>query len=154
MASRLARGCQCFEARVGGDLAGYGWLSSGPEWIGEIQVRLSPGPGEGYIWNCVTLPEHRRRGVFSALLRGITGGGRAAGLTRMWIGSVAIPAEKAVRPVGFMPALHFASATLAVCHWLRVQPALGADPALVQAAQSVLSVRPGSSLRLSRTIRH
>jgi ribosomal protein S18 acetylase RimI-like enzyme len=154
VAVRLARGCRCFAARLGGELAGYGWLSTGPEWIGEIQVELDPGPNEGYVWNCVTLPELRRRGVFSALLLGISDSGRAAGLSRLWIGSVAMPAENAVRPAGFKPALEFASIILEDYHWLRVRVAQGADPGLVAAAMKVLAVRPGAVLRRSHIRRH
>jgi len=154
VATRFARGCRCFGARSGGELAGYGWLSTQPEWIGEIQVELWPGPDEGYVWNCVTLEKHRRRGIFSALLLGLTAWGRAVGLRRLWIGSVAIPAEKAVRPAGFKPALDFASATVGDYHWLRVQPAGGAEPALVRAALEVLSVHPGAVLRSSQMRRH
>ena len=152
--TRLARGCRCFAAWRQGELAGYGWVSTQAEWIGEIQVELEPGPSEAYIWNCVTVPEHRRRGVFGALLLGITEWGRAAGLSRLWIGSVAIPAEKAVRPAGFKPALEFASETVGDLHWLRVRPAEGADSALVEAALRALSVHPGAVLRRSHLRRH
>jgi len=154
VASRLRRGCRCFAARVGGELAGYGWLSTSAEWIGEIQVQIAPGPAEGYIWNCVTLPEHRRRGVFGALLLGITAWGRSAGLKRLWIGSVAIPAERAVRPAGFKSALEFRSLTAMGLHWLRIQPATGADPDLATAGLRALSARPGFTLRASRRRRH
>ena len=154
VATRLARGCRCFAAWSGGEIAGYGWVSTGPEWIGEIELELAPGPREAYVWNCVTLPAHRRRGVFSGLLIGITAWGRGAGLSRLWIGSVAIPAEKAVRPAGFSPVLEFQTASLAGARWLNVSVPAGADRALVAEGQARLSVRPGSSLRRSRRRRH
>ncbi|MDQ6741776.1 MAG: GNAT family N-acetyltransferase, partial [Candidatus Dormibacteraeota bacterium] len=62
--ARLARGCRCLAVRSGGEVAGYGWLSTGPEWIGELGLEIRPAPGEIYVWNCVTLPAHRRRGLF------------------------------------------------------------------------------------------
>ena len=102
---RMARGVRCYGAWIDEKLAGYGWLSVGPEWIGEIHLEVSPRPNEGYVWNCVTVPEFRRRGVFRALLLGISEQARRLGLRRLWLGSVAIPAETAIGPAGFKPAL-------------------------------------------------
>ncbi len=139
VAGRLARGCRCFAAWIDGGLGGYGWLSTGPEWIGEVQLEIRPGPGEGYVWNCVTVPDHRRKGIFRSLLIGISGLARADGMKRLWIGSVAIPAEKALGQTGFRPALHFTSVTFAGVHIARVYPAL--DRTLADAASSVLGSR-------------
>lgn len=149
---RLARGCRCFAALSGGALAGYGWLSTRPEWIGEIQLEIAPKAGEGYIWNCVTLPEHRRQGIFRSMVVGIAAAGAREGLTRMWIGSVAIPAERAVGPAGFKPALHLRSTVKAGMCWLKVIAPEDSDPALVEAACEVLGVG-GRPLRLSTTLR-
>jgi GNAT superfamily N-acetyltransferase len=159
VAKRLARGCRCFVVWIDGAVGGYGWLSVGPEWMGEVQLRMTPGAGEGYIWNCVTVPEHRRKGVFRSLLTGISKVAHAEGLKRLWIGSVAIPAEKAVGPAGFKPALHFTSGSIAGFHWLAVRPSPGGDPTLVADARAVLGaggkpLRLGVSLRRSRPIRH
>jgi GNAT superfamily N-acetyltransferase len=104
---RFARGCRCFAVIGEGAIAGYGWLSTGPEWIGELQLEIRPGHAEAYIWNCVTLAEHRRRGVFRSLVAGIADAARGLGARRVWIGSVAIPAEKALAPSGFRPAARF-----------------------------------------------
>ncbi len=151
---RLARGCRCFGAWLGDDLAGYGWLSTGPEWIGELELELTPEGGDGYIWNCLTVPAHRRHGVFRSMLAGITAQAREDGLRRLWIGSVAIPAERAVSPSGFKPALVFDSVAIAGMLVMRVGPATGANPALVSDAIGVLAVRPGISVRRSRPRRH
>lgn len=104
---RFARGCRCFAVVLDGAVAGYGWLSTGPEWIGELQMEIRPRRAEAYIWNCVTLAEHRRKGIFRSLVAGIAGAARETGVTRVWIGSVDIPAEKALAPLGFRPAAHF-----------------------------------------------
>ena len=100
VALRLARGCRCFAAWEGDRVIGYGWLTSGPEWIGEVALEITPGPGEAYIWNCVTLPEHRRQGVFRGLLASICA---EAGATRLWIASLPDSAEAALPPLGFKP---------------------------------------------------
>ena len=68
VAARLARGCRCFAVWMDGQVAGYGWLSTGPEWIGELGLEIRPPVGEAYIWNCVTLPAHRLRGKDLRLL--------------------------------------------------------------------------------------
>src|SRR5207253_2901168 len=47
VAARFARGCRCFAVISDGAIAGYGWLSTGPEWVGELQLEIRPGAGEG-----------------------------------------------------------------------------------------------------------
>jgi len=154
VASRLARGCRCFGVWREGQLAGYGWLSAEAEWIGELQLEIKPGAGEAYIWNCFTLAPHRRRGVLRALLAGIRAQAQSEGMKRVWIGSVAIPAERAFGPSGFNPALAMTSNTIVWLNWLRVRPADGADPALVAAAHRAVATSPGWYLRRSKKRRH
>jgi GNAT superfamily N-acetyltransferase len=152
--ARLARGCRCFAGWLDGGLAGYGWLSTKPEWIGELELEITPGEREGYIWNCFTLEHQRRRGTLRSLLAWIRARASEEGLRRLWIGSVAVPAEKAFGPAGFTPALAFASEVITGYRWLQVRPALGADPALVVAAHRVVGVPPGRFLRISHPRRH
>ncbi|HEY6118103.1 MAG TPA: GNAT family N-acetyltransferase [Candidatus Dormibacteraeota bacterium] len=149
---RFARGVRAFAAMVDGAIAGYGWLSTRPEWIGEVQLEIRPGRGEAYLWNCATVPEHRRRGVFRALLTGISNHAQAEGLRRLWIGSVAIPAEKAVGPSGFRRVLTFSTWTLGPAHVLMSRPAADVDPRTVREARIVLGsqevpMRLGLSVR-------
>jgi GNAT superfamily N-acetyltransferase len=151
---RMARGCRCFAALIDGGLAGYGWLSTGPEWIGELQLEIRPKPAEGYIWNCVTLPEHRRKGVFGSLITGIAADGSREGLRRMWIGTVAIPAEKALGPAGFEPVLEFATVVMVGHIWIRVRAAAGADAKTVADAHQAVAMPAGRFLRTSRPRRH
>lgn len=149
---RLARRCRCFVVWIEGAIGGYGWLSTSAEWVGELQVEIAPRRGEGYVWNCVTVAEHRRKGIFRSLLLGISDLARRDGLTRLWIGSVNIPAERAVAPSGFRPALHFTSMTIAGLHAMRVINPPGSPLALE--AQAVLGVRPGWTIRRSHSRRH
>jgi len=151
-AERLRRGCTCFAISTEGELAGYGWLSTGPEWIGEIQLEIKPREREGYIWNCVTVPEHRQKGVFRSLVTGISLAARRLGMRRIWIGSVAIPAEKALAPIGFEPALWFDSVTIAGLHLMRVSR--GPHRSLAADAGSAIGVRPGLVIRGSHPRRH
>lgn len=152
VAVRVARGCLCFAVWIEGALGGFGWLSTGPEWIGEIQLEIKPREREAYIWNCVTLDEHRRKGVFRSVVFGITNAARRLGKGRVWIGSMAIPAEKTLAPLGFQPALLFDYTTLAGLHLMRVRAserrALAAD------AGSVVGAHPGLMIRASHPRRH
>lgn len=157
--SRFARGCRCFAVVVNDAIAGYGWLSTGTEWIGEVQLEITPRQGEGYIWNCVTLREHRRKGVFSSLLAGISDSARRAGLRRLWIGTVHIPAEKAMRPAGFLPAFTFRTLRVPGLHVSLATPAPGEDSSLISKAKIVLGspgapFRSGISIRRDRRRRH
>jgi hypothetical protein len=151
---RLARGCRCFGAWAGEELIAYGWLAFEPEWIGEVGLEIRPQPGDGYIWNCVTLAPHRRRGNFAALVVFMTAQARSEGRSRMWIASVEGSAESAVAYAGFVPVLRIAAHTLPGLRRLHVGPVAGAGPALVAAACRALSVGLGWSLRRRRTRRH
>jgi len=152
VAARLARGCRCFAVWMDGQVAGYGWLSTGPEWIGELQLEITPGSAEGYIWNCVTVPEHRLKGVFRSLVLGMASAARRSGLRRAWIGTVAVPAEKALEPAGFRPALHFDINSVAGLHLMRVRRST--NPDLATDASSALGVRAGLVIRRSHPRRH
>jgi GNAT superfamily N-acetyltransferase len=154
--TRLERGCRCFGAWRDGDLAGYAWRSTRPEWIGELELEIAPRSGEAYIWNCFTLVAHRRRGVLRALLTGIRARAEEEGLSRLWIGSVAIPAEKAFGQAGFKPALVFQSRSYGGVRWMSARHAPGADAELATDAIHVLGLPLllGRTLRRSRPRRH
>ena len=154
IALRQARGCRCFGAWIDDSLVGYGWLSTQPEWIGEVQLEIKPRAGEGYIWNCVTVPEHRRKGTFRAILIGIMKVAHEQGMKRLWLGTIAIPAEKAVGPSGFKPAIHADAFSFAGFHWISARAAPDANPSLVSDACEVLSSRPGWYVRRTQYRRH
>jgi GNAT superfamily N-acetyltransferase len=152
---RFARGCRCFAAWQGDRLAAYGWLSTGPEWIGELELEISSGPGEAYVWNCVTLPSFRRSGLFRALLRHVADQCRQERLSRLWIGGLAAePASAALPQAGFTPVLHFELEQLPEARRLRVNQAAGAEPAQVSALLSAVGLSLGTSLRSAQSRRH
>ena len=150
--ARMDRGCRCFVARAGEETVAYGWLATGTEWIGEVELEITPGPGEAYIWNCATDPLHRRRGFFRAVVGGIAAQAREEGLARVWIGTLDIPPAKAVAQLGFSPAIRFTSVWLSGVRWLHVTPAPGAGEALVGAAREVLAIA-GRPLRLGSSMK-
>ena len=137
---RLARGCRCFAVFEGEEVTAYGWLSSRTEWIGEIRLEIKPGAGEGYVWNCLTLPAHRRRGMFRAVLVRISSVLKEEGAGRLWIASGGTGAEKALPDAGFQPVLLLGESPLgrAPLRLLRVTAAPGADPSLVSSGRRVL----------------
>ena len=148
---RFARGCRCFAVMAGGEIAGYGWLSTGPEWIGELQLEIRPRKGEAYIWNCVTLDAHRRRGVFRSLVAGIAEAARRSGVERVWIGTVAIPAETALAPLGFRPAARFRTFTF-LGMFARTGAPVNSD--LGRDVRRVVSVPAGVSIGRVTPLRH
>lgn len=137
VAVRIARGCRAFVAWEAGQVVAYGWLSAAPEWIGELAVEIRPGPGEAYVWNCFTLAEHRLRGHFASLLRGIVGQASREGISRLWIGSLG-GATPAVVAAGFRPALAIRLINSNGLRHLKLTPPPGVDPALFGAAKAVL----------------
>jgi GNAT superfamily N-acetyltransferase len=141
VALRVARGCRCFAISLAGEVAGYGWLSAGAEWIGELGLEIAPGPGEAYVWNCVTLPAQRLRGFFRCLLLFIVEQARREGCSRLWIGSLDDGPETAVAGAGFAPALRIHVTEGQAGRILAVSSAEGADLELVAAAQAVLGAR-------------
>jgi GNAT superfamily N-acetyltransferase len=153
--ARFARGCRCLAVRAGDEVAGYGWLSTGPEWIGELGLEIRPGAAEAYVWNCVTLPPHRRRGFFRALLHTAVDGAGREGLARLWIGTVDDVGVSAVGHAGFQPLLNIGVLDLPGAGWLSVKGAPGAQPAAAQAALQVLGggrgrLRSGPRSRVRR----
>jgi GNAT superfamily N-acetyltransferase len=154
---RLARGCRCFTASSGKDVVGYGWVSQGPEWIGELELEIRPAAGESYVWNCVTLTPHRRKGVFRTLLVSIMERAQRDGLIRLWIGSVGDLGARAVAEAGFRPVLHFDVLAMPALRRLRVSAA--GDSARVDACLAALGREPDSprlgwQLRRARRRRH
>ena len=154
VAPRFGRGCRCFGVWDREELAGYGWVSTGAEWIGELALELTPDTAEAYIWNCMILPHHRRKGLYRALLVSIVARSRAEGLRRLWIGSIEVPAEQADADAGFVPVLRFTVTRIGGFRWRRARPAENASPVLVDAARRRLGLRSWTSLGAARARVH
>jgi len=150
VAPRFERGCRAFAVTEAGQVVSYGWLSTTTEWIGELGVEISPDAGEAYIWNCLTLPEHRRRGHYRALLEGMVAQARRDGMARLWIGSTEDPAQKADADAGFMPVLHFTLARVGPVRWLRARPAPAARAGMAEEARRRLGLDAWSDLGRAR----
>ncbi len=159
VAERMARGCRCFVARLGDEVVAFGWLATGTEWIGELELEITPERDAAYIWNCATHPAHRRQGFFRGLVSGIATQAQSEGLNRLWIGTLDIPAAKGVADAGFVPAMRFTSEWMYGVRWLRARPADSVDPAVLMSARQVLAIaglplRLGSSMKRAEQRRH
>jgi GNAT superfamily N-acetyltransferase len=84
---RFERGCRCYAAWVDDKIVSYGWVSFEEESIGELDLRINLLPGEAYIWDCMTLPAFRQKGLYSALLVHIRRELSEERLCRAWIGA-------------------------------------------------------------------
>ena len=133
---------------------GYGWLSTRSEWIGELELEIALPSGEAYIWNCVTLAPHRRKGVFRSVVTSLVANAREEGLKRLWIASIVGVGGNAIEQAGFEPVLRFNAANRLGMHWLRVVPAQGVDASLLAVARQALAVKSGISVRRSKSRKH
>jgi hypothetical protein len=152
--ARFARGSRCFGAWIGHELVGYGWLSKKSEWIGELELEIGLLPGEAYIWNCVTLAPHRRKGVFRSVVTSIVRQAHQEGLARLWIAGLAGIGGRTIQQAGFLPVLRFDSTKKLGFRWLMVRPAEGVDSDLAVSAHEMLGLRGAMSVRRSITRRH
>ena len=64
--------------------AGYGWLARRTGRIDELMLVFELPRGDAYLWDFVTLPAFRGRGVYPHLLQAITH--QEERLSRFWIG--------------------------------------------------------------------
>jgi hypothetical protein len=133
---------------------GYGWLSTKSEWIGEVELEIDLPAGEAYVWNCVTLGPHRRKGVFRSVVTAIVGQAYKDGLARLWIASLEGVGGKTMQQAGFQPVLRFNSAKRLGLHWLMVSPADGVDPDLLASAREAVTVKGALSVHRSVTRTH
>lgn len=84
---RFEAGRRCYAAWTQDRLVAYGWVSFGEEEVGELGLHLRLLPGEAYLWDCLTLPAYRRRGLYTALLGHMARALRAEGVQALWIGA-------------------------------------------------------------------
>jgi GNAT superfamily N-acetyltransferase len=140
IAQRLEQGRQCFAAWADGQVAAYGWLTCGPEWVGEFERTLQVEHGEAYIWDCATIPKYRRLHLFGALLNHIVNHLQQSGLQRLWIIGLARPSEFAcgMFAAGFQPVMTLTYVRLFGHRGLLVDPHPGASPSQAAAARRLL----------------
>lgn len=83
IAARFACGHRAWIAWRDSFPAAFGWVATSSAAIGELRFTFEIPSRERYLWNFVTLPEHRGLGIYPRLLDGIV---RAdAGAEQFWI---------------------------------------------------------------------
>ena len=82
--ARMVTGHRAYVASLDGVDAAFGWVATRHARIGELGIDFDVPAGERYLWNFVTLPAHRGRGIYPRLLEAIV---RAESIDaeRFWI---------------------------------------------------------------------
>lgn len=102
--ARLGAGHRIYIAMVDGIPTSYGWVATLASSIGELDVSFSLPAGDRYLWDFVTLPEWRGRGLYPRLLQAIISHELAAA-QRFWIINAPENAAsgKGIAKAGFTP---------------------------------------------------
>ncbi|SFM53968.1 Acetyltransferase (GNAT) family protein [Marinobacter zhejiangensis] len=108
---RTGQGNVLYELFVDGDPVCYGWVGQGGSRVGILHnLKLTVPDRAFYIWDCATLPDHRGRGHFQTLLKGLLecqGASSAAALAAVDTGNTA--SRKALEKAGFKPMFSYFS---------------------------------------------
>jgi GNAT superfamily N-acetyltransferase len=81
---RLQAGHIAYVAAIGDSPAAYGWVATQTGGIVELQLTFSVAPGNRYLWDFLTLPHWRGRGIYPHLLQEIIR--QEQNVERFWIG--------------------------------------------------------------------
>ena len=84
LSARLSAGHGIHVARIGGEPVAYGWVASLAASIGELGLDFALPSGDRYLWDFVTLPAWRGRGIYPRLLQAILAYEAQSG-KRFWI---------------------------------------------------------------------
>ncbi|HET9064972.1 MAG TPA: GNAT family N-acetyltransferase [Gemmatimonadales bacterium] len=68
---RLDAGHRAYVAEIDGIAAAWGWVATGAATIGELEARFTVAPHERYLWNFLTLPAYRGKGIYPRLIASI-----------------------------------------------------------------------------------
>ena len=81
---RFTAGHRAYVARLDGRIVAWGWVAMRRARIGELDLEFDVPAGERYLWNFVTLPGFRGRGIYPALLEQVLRQ-ESADAERFWI---------------------------------------------------------------------
>jgi GNAT superfamily N-acetyltransferase len=85
MERRFAAGHRAYLAVLDGEPAAWGWVATREAEIGEIDSTFEIAADERYLWNFVTRPSHRGKGIYPRLLQAILHA-ESLEAERFWIG--------------------------------------------------------------------
>lgn len=104
---RLQNKRRCFSLKIDDQIVCYGWVTHGPENVGELERRFYLLDEEAYIWHCGTVPVWREQRCYSALLSHLICQLHDEGVPRIWIGASRLnqPSIQGFVNAGFQPVL-------------------------------------------------
>lgn len=125
--SRLREGNRAVLALTeDGQIAGYGWIRYGAIQIDDLPFRLALPDDHAYIWDCLTVPRLRGRGIFPALLCFMLQTLQREGMRHAWAGVAPgnDPSLRAFARAGFRVVAHLG----VVRERVRIRPLAAARP--------------------------
>jgi ribosomal protein S18 acetylase RimI-like enzyme len=81
---RLTEAGSAALALAGEEIVGYGWVQYGMVRIPDLRLEVALPKDHAYIWDCLTLPTYRGRGIFPGLLRYILKDLHEHGFRQAW----------------------------------------------------------------------
>lgn len=100
---RFDAGHRAYVAFISDEPAAWGWVATRSAAIGEMEMVFDIPAGDRYLWNFVTLPSHRGKGIYPRLLDAIVRS-ESAEADRFWIACA--PENRAsaagIRKAGFV----------------------------------------------------
>jgi GNAT superfamily N-acetyltransferase len=84
--ARLRQRNRCYVVGLDNVEVGYGWCASSVASIGELNLTFALPPGNRYLWDFVTAPPWRGRGIYPRLLQAILAREEVEA-DRFWIGN-------------------------------------------------------------------
>jgi hypothetical protein len=137
---RLKGRRRCFILKREGQITTYGWVTYGPEAVGELERTFNLRDDEAYVWDCGTVPAWRGQRCYSALLSQIVHQLHCEDTPRIWIGASRqnAPSVQGIANAGFELVLDLIYRRFYPVKMLWFQPAPSAPPHLVTAAYRIL----------------
>lgn len=137
---RFAAGHTAWIASIDGEAAAWGWMATRTADIGEMGLTFAVPQRERYLWNFVTLPAFRGRGIYPRLLDAIVRS-ESAHADRFWIACA--PENRAsmagIRRAGFQPVAELSFD-------ISGRPAVDGDGDVVEHAAALLGLPQSGSL--------
>lgn len=81
---RVRQGHGLYVAHVSGEVVAWGWSATSTAAIGELGLTIVLPPENRYLWDFVTLPRWRGRGIYPQMLQAILG--HEEDVERFWVG--------------------------------------------------------------------
>jgi len=139
---RLDHGRRCFLLRQAedGQIVCYGWVTRGVEHVGELERRFNLSDDEAYVWDCGTVPGHRRQSCYSALLSRLIYQLHEEETPRIWIGASRLnqPSVRGFANAGFQPVIDLTYRRLFRLTTMWLRGAASAENGLVGAAYRIV----------------